>query len=156
MVLCPARLATKIMKADFLFFLSLPPQVSNQVLVNQWHNLVQTLVATVIADKPVAEKASDAELCVIARRLTAVSFIHRSGNLGFYRKLSASLAKRFYQAKVSSTFVEHFLSMATNVENVYRAGLLSTLLKSLVGMLNANQFIPTEGVLFWENPRTDL
>ena len=79
MFLCPARLATKIMKAFLFFFvfLSLLSQVSNQVLVNQWHNLVQTLVATVIADKPVAEKASDAELCVIARRLTAVSFTHR-------------------------------------------------------------------------------
>ena len=50
------------------------PQVSTQVLVNQWNNLVQTLVATVIADKPAAEKASDAELCAIAKRLTAVSF----------------------------------------------------------------------------------
>ena len=92
----------------FSFFLSLPPQVSNQVLVNQWHNLVQTLVATVIADKPVAEKASDAELCVIGRRLTAVSFVQRLGNLGFYRKLSGSLVKRFYQTIVASTFVEHF------------------------------------------------
>ena len=50
------------------------PQVSSQVLVNQWNSLVQTLVATVIADKPAAEKASDAELCAIAKRLTAVSF----------------------------------------------------------------------------------
>lgn len=50
------------------------PQVSSQVLVNQWNNLVQTLVATVIADKPAAEKASDAELCAIAKRLTAVRF----------------------------------------------------------------------------------
>lgn len=47
------------------------PRVSNQVLVNQWNNLVQTLVATVVADKPVAEKASDSELCVVAERLTA-------------------------------------------------------------------------------------
>lgn len=47
------------------------PRVSNKVLVNQWHNLVQTLVATVIADRPVAEKASDSELCIVARRLTA-------------------------------------------------------------------------------------
>ncbi|KAL9953976.1 hypothetical protein ACROYT_G041461 [Oculina patagonica] len=47
------------------------PRVSTQVLVNQWNNLVQTLVATVIADKPAAEKASDAELCAIAKRLTA-------------------------------------------------------------------------------------
>ncbi|KAJ7390778.1 Ubiquitin carboxyl-terminal hydrolase 34 [Desmophyllum pertusum] len=31
----------------------------------------RTLVATVIADKPVAEKACDAELCAIAKRLTA-------------------------------------------------------------------------------------
>ena len=35
---------------------------------------MQTLVATVIADKPAAEKASDAELCAIAKRLTAVRF----------------------------------------------------------------------------------
>ena len=34
--------------------------------------MVQTLVATVIADKPAAEKANDAELCSIAKRLTAV------------------------------------------------------------------------------------
>ena len=95
-------------ESGFIFSYPSPPQVSNQVLVSQWHNLVQTLVATVIADKPVAEKASDAELCVIARRLTAVSFVHRSGNLGFYRKLSASLVKRFYQTIVASTFVEHF------------------------------------------------
>ena len=47
--------------------------MSSQVLVNQWNNLVQTLVATVIADKPAAEKASDAELSAIAKRLTAVS-----------------------------------------------------------------------------------
>lgn len=53
--------------------------MSTQVLVNQWNNLVQTLVATVIADKPAAEKASDAELCAIAKRLTAVSF-----NLGLH------------------------------------------------------------------------
>lgn len=47
-------------------------QVSSQVLVKQWNNLVQTLVATVIADKPAAEKANDTELCAIAKRLTAV------------------------------------------------------------------------------------
>ncbi|XP_027055599.1 ubiquitin carboxyl-terminal hydrolase 34-like [Pocillopora damicornis] len=47
------------------------PRVSSQVLVKQWNNLVQTLVATVIADKPAAEKANDTELCAIAKRLTA-------------------------------------------------------------------------------------
>ena len=47
--------------------------MSKQVLVNQWTNLVKTLVATVIADRPAAEKAGDADLCVIAKRLTAVS-----------------------------------------------------------------------------------
>ncbi|XP_073249595.1 ubiquitin carboxyl-terminal hydrolase 34-like [Porites lutea] len=47
------------------------PRVSKQVLVNQWTNLVKTLVTTVIADRPAAEKASDADLCVIAKRLTA-------------------------------------------------------------------------------------
>ena len=47
--------------------------MSKEVLVNQWTNLVKTLVATVIADRPAAEKASDADLCVIAKRLTAVS-----------------------------------------------------------------------------------
>ena len=47
--------------------------MSKQVLVNQWTNLVKTLVTTVIADRPAAEKASDADLCVIAKRLTAVS-----------------------------------------------------------------------------------
>ncbi|XP_073249593.1 ubiquitin carboxyl-terminal hydrolase 34-like [Porites lutea] len=46
-------------------------EVSKQVLVNQWTNLVKTLVTTVIADRPAAEKASDADLCVIAKRLTA-------------------------------------------------------------------------------------
>lgn len=55
----------------YSFLCCLFPRVSNRVLVNQWNNLVQTLVTTVIADKPAAEKASDAELCVIAKRLTA-------------------------------------------------------------------------------------
>ena len=54
------------------------------MLVNQWNNLVQTLVATVVADKPVAEKANDSELCVVAERLTAV----RSGCIVNYITLN--------------------------------------------------------------------
>lgn len=66
-------------------------QVSSQVLVKQWNNLVQTLVATVIADKPAAEKANDTELCAIAKRLTAVrtyevKFFCRNFFLVIYKK----------------------------------------------------------------------